>query len=136
LGKWRRAKANNYLTPIGRITNSYARGGNVSAGFGYYPGRGFFSANYHFDKRRYGIPFDPTNPDAEAVYLTPRRHSIQFNGGFRELKSFIENAKFPFSTPTTHTQRLMRKPTPSTPLFNKSTIFRGTFDQQKRGRDG
>ncbi|HEX6189435.1 MAG TPA: TonB-dependent receptor [Pyrinomonadaceae bacterium] len=128
-------KANDYLTPLGRITNSYARGGNFSTGLGFYPGRGFFSANYHFDKRRYGIPFNQADPDAEAVYLTPRRHSIQFNGGFRDLKSFIENAKFSIQyTDYTHSEVDAETGAVNTTFSNKSTIFRGTFDQQKRGR--
>ncbi|PYV08944.1 MAG: hypothetical protein DMG07_24360, partial [Acidobacteria bacterium] len=52
-------RAGDYDTPIGRIPNSYTRDGNGSGGVGYYPGRSFLSIDYSFNKRRYGIPFDP-----------------------------------------------------------------------------
>lgn len=128
-------KSNDYDTPLGRITNSYARGGNLTAGFGYYPGRKFFSVNYHYDKRRYGIPFDPSDPDAEIVYLTPRRSSIQFNGGFRDAKSFIEGARFSVQyNDYTHAEVDGETGSVNTRFINKTTIFRGSFDQQPRGR--
>ena len=73
-------RAGDYDTPIGRITNSYSRAGNGSGGLGYYPKHGSFSLDYAFDKREYGIPFNPDEPDAEVVFLNPRRHSIRLNG--------------------------------------------------------
>lgn len=128
-------RSNDYNTPIGRITNSYARGGNVTMGVGYYPGRGFFSANYHFDKRRYGIPFDPADPAAEVVYLKPRRHSFQLNGGFRDSKSLLQAARFSVQyTDYTHSEVDAETGDVNTTFFNKTTIFRGSFDQQRRGR--
>src|SRR5688572_12745266 len=52
-------RSGDYSTPIGRVRNSFSREENASAGFGYYPAKGFLSFNYNFDKRRYGIPYDP-----------------------------------------------------------------------------
>lgn len=128
-------KANDYNTPAGRITNSYARGGNFTSGVGFFPGRGFFSASYHFDQRRYGVPFNPTDPDAEVVYLNPRRHSIQFNGGFREARSFIQGARFSVQyNDYRHSEVDAETDEVNTRFINKSTTFRGTFDQQRRGR--
>jgi len=65
-------RAGDYDTPIGRITNSYSRAGNGSGGLGYYPKGGFLSADYAFDKRHYGIPFDPAEQEPEVVFLNPR----------------------------------------------------------------
>src|SRR5688572_12594720 len=77
-------RSGDYSTPIGRVRNSFSREENASAGFGYYPAKGFLSFNYNFDKRRYGIPYDPAEEDPEVVFLNPRRHSFEFKGGFRE----------------------------------------------------
>ena len=54
-------RSGDYSTPIGRVRNSFSREENASAGFGYYPAKGFLSFNYNFDKRRYGIPYDPAD---------------------------------------------------------------------------
>jgi iron complex outermembrane receptor protein len=128
-------KANNYKTPIGTIPNSYARDGNVATGVGYYPGKGFFSFNYHFDKRRYGIPFDVTEEDPEIVYSNPRRHGLQFNGGFRDAHSFIEGANFSFQyNDYKHSEINVLDGVVNTTFKNKTSTYRGTLDQQRRGR--
>ena len=67
----------DYNTPIGHVPNSFTRESSAAAGFGYYPTKGFFSFNYNFDKKRYGIPFDPNEEDPEIVELNPRRHSVR-----------------------------------------------------------
>lgn len=128
-------KSNDYKTPIGTIPNSYQRDGNFTSGLGYYPGKGFFSFNYHFDKRRYGIPFDPNEVDPEIVYLNPRRHSFQFNGGVREMNSFIEGARFSVQYSDYKHQEINALTSEVNTTFNnKNTIFRGMFDQQLRGK--
>jgi iron complex outermembrane receptor protein len=128
-------KSNDYKTPIGTIPNSYQRDGNFTTGLGYYPGKGFFSFNYHFDKRRYGIPFDPNEADPEIVFLNPRRHSFQFNGGFRDMHSFIEGARFSVQYSDYKHGEVNALTNEVNTLFkNKTTIFRGMFDQQRRGK--
>jgi iron complex outermembrane receptor protein len=84
----------DYETPIGQIQNSFSRGGSFAAGGGYYPTNKFLSVTYDFDGRRYGIPVDPENTEAEILELNPRRHSIQFRAGFRESKSFLSGGTF------------------------------------------
>ncbi len=85
-------KANDYHTPLGTVLNSYARGGNVSGGAGWFPRKGWLAFGYSFDRRRHGIPVEPDEVDFE--YLNERRHSFEVKGGLRNLNSFIESGDF------------------------------------------
>ncbi len=128
-------RAGDYDTPIGRITNSYTRGGDGTVGFGYYPGKEFFSLDYTFDKRRYGIPFDPAEEDPEIVYLNPRRHSLRFNGGLRDLDSFINGAQFSLQYNDYQHQEINSvEDVINTQFNNKTFSYRGTFDERRTGR--
>lgn len=128
-------KSNDYNTPLGRIVNSYSREGNFTGGLGYYPGKGFFSANYQFDKRRYGIPVNSAESDPEVVFLNPRRNSIQFNGGYKDMKSFIESARFSFQyNDYRHAETNAETNVINTAFSNKTFNYRGNFDQRKEGR--
>ena len=88
-------KTNDYRTPIGTVLNSYARGGNVSGGAGWFPRKGWLSFTYAYDRRRYGIPVKPDAIDFE--HLKMRRHSYEVKGGLRELGCFIEGGDFAVS---------------------------------------
>ncbi|MEK6325444.1 MAG: TonB-dependent receptor [Acidobacteriota bacterium] len=128
-------RAGDYNTPIGRIPNSYTREGAGSGGFGYYPGKSFFSFDYSFDKRRYGIPFDPSESDPEIVLLNPRRHSIRFNGGVRDLDSFVNSAQFSLQyNDYMHQEIGAIENVVNTEFKNKSFSYRGVFDERKTGR--
>lgn len=128
-------RAGDYDTPIGPIRNSFSREGNVSLGIGYYPQKKFFSFNYQFDKRRYGIPIDPSEEDPEIVNLNPRRQSLQFNGGFREAKSFVEAGNFSVQyNDYKHSEIDSLTNEVGTSFTNKSLLYRGMFEQRKDGR--
>ncbi len=128
-------RAGDYTTPIGQVRNSFTREGNVSVGIGYYPQKGFFSVNYQFDKRRYGIPIDPAEEDQEIVNLNPRRHSFQFNGGFKEARSLVEAGNFSVQyNDYTHSEINSVTNEIGTLFINKTTLFRGMFEQRKNGR--
>jgi iron complex outermembrane receptor protein len=128
-------RAGDYSTPIGPIRNSFTREGNLSAGLGYYPQKGFLSFNYQFDKRRYGIPVDPAEEDPEIVNLNPRRHSFQLNGGFREVQSFVEAANFSVQyNDYQHAEINSITNEIGTQFINKTSLYRGMFEQRKRGR--
>ena len=75
-------------------TNSYARDGQRSGGFGYFPTRGFVSFDYVYDNAGTGYLSIRPKKMAEIVYLNPRRHSVRFNAGLRDLGSFINGAQF------------------------------------------
>ena len=128
-------RSGDYSTPLGRVRNSFSREGNFSSGFGYYPSKGFFSFNYAFDKRRYGIPFDPEEADPEIVNLNPRRHSLEFRGGFRESGSFLQAGTFSAQyNDYTHAEIESLTGEVGTAFKNKTFLYQGVFDQQKRGR--
>ncbi|MFY9610519.1 MAG: TonB-dependent receptor [Blastocatellia bacterium] len=128
-------RAGDYDTPIGRITNSYTREGAGSGGFGYFPEKSFFSIDYSFDRRRYGIPFDPSEVDPEIVLLDPRRHNVHFSGGFRQLDSFITDVQFSAQyTDYKHDEINAVEDIVNTTFKNKTFTYRGVFDERKTGR--
>ncbi len=50
-------RTGDYNTPLGRVPNSKTRSLYGLGGFGWYGDKGFFSASYSHDARRYGVPF-------------------------------------------------------------------------------
>jgi iron complex outermembrane receptor protein len=128
-------RSSDYTTPIGTVPNSFSRERNVAAGFGYYPDSGFFSFNYTFDQRRYGIPFDPNAVDPEVVFLNPRRHSFEFKGGFRGSKSFLEAGTFSAQyNDYAHAETDLLTGEIGTAFKNKSLVYQAVFDQRKKGK--
>lgn len=128
-------RAGDYDTPFGRVPNSYTRQAAGSGGFGYYPGKQFFSLDYTFDRTRYGIPFDSSEEAPEIVFLNPRRNSVRFNGGFRDLQSFINSAQFSFQyNDYKHQEINSVEDIVNTEFMNKTFNYRGVFDERKSGR--
>ena len=125
----------DYNTPLRRIANSFSRERSASAGAGYYPEKGFFSFNYNWNQRRYGIPYDPDEVDPEIVFLNPRRHSYEFKGGFRDRKSFLHAGNFSVQyNDYTHAEINSQTREVNTAFKNKTLVFQGIFDQQKSGK--
>lgn len=128
-------RSGDYKTPLGVVENSFSREGSAAAGVGYYPTKGFFSVNYNFNKRRYGIPFDPSDSEAEIVELTPRRHSIEFRGGFRDVDSFVNAGTFSVQYNNyKHAEIESETGEIGTQFKNNTFLYQGTFDQRKHGR--
>lgn len=128
-------RTGNYNTPLGEIQNSFSRESNLGAGLGYYSKKGFFNFNYTFDKRRYGIPFDPNEEDPEIVELNPRRHSFEFKGGFRESQSFIEAGTFSVQYNNyKHAEINSLTGDIGTAFKNNTFLYQGVFDQRRHGK--
>ena len=127
-------RSGDYDTPIGKVQNSFSREVSAAAGFGYYPDKAFFSFNYNFNKRRYGIPFDPNEADPEIVELNPRRHSVELRGGFRENPSFFQAGTFSVQYNNyTHAEIQSQTGEIGTQFKNNSVSYQGLFDQRKIG---
>jgi iron complex outermembrane recepter protein len=127
-------RAGDYETPLGRVTNSYTRYGDGSGGFGYF-GKGWFSADFSYDNRKYGIPFDTSEEAPEVVFLTPRRTSVQAKGGYRDLDSFISAGQFSFAYNNyKHDEVEADTGEIGTAFRNNTYLYRGVFDQRRAGR--
>ncbi|HVF22844.1 MAG TPA: TonB-dependent receptor, partial [Pyrinomonadaceae bacterium] len=127
-------RSGDYDTPIGEVRNSFSREISAAAGFGFYPEKAFFSFNYNFNKRRYGIPFDPNEPDPEIVELNPRRHSIEVRGGFRENPWFFQAGTFSIQYNNyTHAEIQSLTGELGTQFKNNTITYQGIFDQRKLG---
>jgi len=128
-------RSSDYDTPIGRVENSFSREVSSAAGFGFYPKKAFFSFNYNFNKRRYGIPVDPNEVDPEIVELNPRRHSIELRGGFRETGTFIDAGTFSVQYNNyRHAEINSITGEIGTGFKNNTVLYQGLFDQRKTGR--
>ena len=127
-------RSGDYDSPLGEVENSFSREVSAAAGFGYYPDKAFFSVNYNFNKRRYGIPFDPNEADPEIVELNPRRHSIEVRGGFRENPSFFQAGTFSVQYNNyRHAEIESLTGELGTQFENDSVVYQGIFDQRKFG---
>jgi iron complex outermembrane receptor protein len=128
-------RSRDYDTPIGRVENSFSREVSSAAGFGFYQKKAFFSFNYNFNKRRYGIPVDPNEADPEIVELNPRRHSIELRGGFRETGTFIDAGTFSIQYNNyRHAEINSITGEIGTSFKNNTFLYQGLFDQRKTGR--
>src|SRR5262245_700669 len=127
-------RAGDYKTPLGRVTNSFTHDGNGSGGFGYF-GKGWFSADFNYDNRKYGVPFDHSEEQPEVVYLTPRRAGLQLKGGYRDLNSFLSSGNFSFGYNNyKHDEVEAYTGEVGTSFRNNSYLYRGVFDERRTGR--
>jgi iron complex outermembrane receptor protein len=134
-------RTSDYNSPLGRVVNSRTRSGEISGGGGYYANKGFFTANYGYEKRRYGVPFaalfegggvvDPA-VELEEISINMRRHNVRLTGGVRNLDSFINAFKMTFDYSNYQHQELEGE-TVGTTFNNKQFAYRGVFEQQRRG---
>jgi iron complex outermembrane receptor protein len=127
-------RSGDYNTPPGRVTNSFTRDGNGSGGFGYF-GKGWFSADFNYDNRKYGVPFDTNEEDPEAVFLTPRRASFQAKAGFRDLDTFIGSGNFSFGYNNyRHDEVESATEEIGTAFRNDTYLYRGVFEERRTNR--
>ena len=129
----------DYTAPkIGQIVNSASTNGGGTGGLGYFGDKGFFSANYGYDQRRYGIPFAGLfegEPDAQ-IDLKMRRHAFGFNGGRKELNGFLESIRVSLNYSDYNHKELEiadGEETLGTNFDNKLLVYRGVFEQKRHG---
>ncbi|MBA3320708.1 MAG: TonB-dependent receptor [Pyrinomonadaceae bacterium] len=143
-------RTGDYDTPLGPVPNSKTRSAGGLGGFGYYADKGFFSASYGYDNRRYGVPFAATFEGGEVegtnvgalqdgnkgegqIDLAMRRHDLRFNGGFRNLGAFVDAFRLSLSY-SDYQHRELEGDVTGTTFNNQQFIYRGVFDQRKSGR--
>lgn len=125
-------RAGDYDTPIGRVSNSFTTDKAGSGGVGYYPGKQFFTVDYSYDSKRYGIPFNPALEDPEIVLLNPRRHSVRATGGLHDLASPITGVQFSLQyNDYKHQEIAALENIVNTEFLNKTFTYRAVFDQRK-----
>jgi iron complex outermembrane receptor protein len=123
-------RTGDYHSPIGEVPNSHSRLANSSAGFGRYAEKTFFNFAYGYENARYGVP--PVGD--EVVDLALRRHNLRFNGGFRNLASFVNSFRLTLDYSDYHHEEIPEDEPPETLFDNDVFSYRGVFQQRQRGR--
>ncbi|HEV3468052.1 MAG TPA: TonB-dependent receptor [Pyrinomonadaceae bacterium] len=149
-------RTGDYDTPAGRVPNSETKNLFGLGGFGWYGDKGFASVTYSHDRRRYGVPFAAQfeggeeeeaaaavfsgglfaplqEEEEEQIDLKMRRHDLQFNGGFRNLGSFLDSFRLTLDYSDYRHQELEGEEVGTT-FNNKQFVYRGVFGQRKTGR--
>jgi len=146
-------RTGDYQTPAGSIPNSKTRVANGEGGFGYFGDKGFVSASYNYDNRRYGIPFASLFEAEEAAAATAelsapqqivdeeeaqidldmRRKNVRVSGGFRNVDSFISDLRLTLDF-TDYQHRELEGANVGTVFDNNVISYRTQFDQRKYGR--
>ncbi len=142
------SRTGDFETPLGRIPNSSTRSNSGSFGTGYYGEKAFFGGSYAFDLRRYGVPFaalfeghgekpkEGELPDVdEDIDLRLRRHTVKFNGGFRDLTGpFVRDVKYSVDYTNYRHKEIEAEDgvdEVGTIFDNKIFSYRSVFEQQK-----
>jgi iron complex outermembrane receptor protein len=148
-GKAGGQRNSDFKSPLGKIPNSAGRSNTYSAGLGYYGDKGFFGGTYNYDVRRYGIPFaalfeakkkkegiDGGIPVIdEDIDIRMRRHNLRFNGGFRNINSFVNEMRFYVDYTDYRHKEIEIDETGDediATIFNNKTYgYRGIFEQKR-----
>jgi iron complex outermembrane recepter protein len=115
---------------FGRNENSFTRSAGGNAGGGYFKNKFFATANYRYYQSRFGIPLDFREEDPELRSLKVKNNDYRFNGGFRDLNSFITGAKFTVNY-TDYKHEEIAGVDVGTTFRNKVLSYRGVFDQKR-----
>lgn len=122
----------SYHSPLGLVQNSQSNIRDASIGIGNYSEKLFFNFAYSFQNGDYGIPFDPSAEEG-PVTLPFRRHNARFNGGLKNLKTFVEQ----FQLSLNYSDWIHREKDAgevANEFFNKQFVYRGVFEQKPSGR--
>ncbi|HZI17391.1 MAG TPA: TonB-dependent receptor [Pyrinomonadaceae bacterium] len=85
-----------------------------------------------------GNLFGGTAPSAaedegEQIDLDMRRHNVQFNGGFRNLNSFVDSLRLTLDY-SDYQHRELEGEEVGTIFNNEQLVYRGVFEQRRTGR--
>jgi iron complex outermembrane recepter protein len=127
-------RTGDYHTPLGVVPNSSARSKYGSVGGGYFDDKGFFTTTFNYDTRRYGIPYagfieSGGVSNDEEIDIRARTYNVKFNGGFRDVDSFVTSGKFTVNFNKYRHEELVGEEVGTT-FFNKTISYRGTFEQK------
>ncbi len=130
--------AGDYSSALGRVPNSASRSASGTFGAGFYDKKTYFSTTFNFDQRRYGIPFAALIESGgasndEEIDIRPRSYNLKFNGGFRDINSFITSGKFTFNI-SRYKHDELEGETVGTTLSNNTYSYRGLFEQKAFGK--
>ncbi len=130
-------RASDYKTPLDFVPNSKSRSGSGSIGAGYYDTKAYFTGNYSYDKRRYGIPFagffESGGEENEDIDVNMRSFNVRLNGGFRDVDALITGGKFSINYNKYRHQEL-EDSTINTTFNNQTLSYRTVFEQKKADR--
>lgn len=126
-------RSGDYKTPLGVTPNSGQRSYDVSGGAGYYGKKGFLNAGYSYNSNRYGVPFDPKDPNAEQATLDPRRSNVRVNAGLHDVAAGFDHIHLSFDY-TDYKHRELVFDIPETSFFNKTLSYRAVAEQKHLGR--
>lgn len=121
----------------GKVDHTFTRYGAGSGGVGYFGPKAFASFVFNYYQTRYGIPIDPGEIPAKERSINLHRHDFRFNGGFRELDSFVESVKFSFDFSNLNQKEFEHElgtpvvPDPAIVFDNKVYSYRAIFTQRK-----
>ena len=117
---------------FGKVANSFTNNTTGSVGFGYFPGKTFFTTDYSYYNSNYGIPLDIFDPNPEDRALRVWRSDLKFNFGYNPSESFLSGAKFTVDLSNYRHQELSDEVVGTTFRNNVDSV-RGMFEQRKHG---
>ncbi|HEY0429832.1 MAG TPA: TonB-dependent receptor [Pyrinomonadaceae bacterium] len=118
---------------FGKVRNTFTRSADGTGGLGFYDKKFFANGTYSFYQSRYGIPFDFHDPGSELRSLRVWRGDFRFNGGFRDLDSFVTGVKVTLDASNYRHQELADGEVGTT-FRNRVSSYRTIFDQKKYGK--
>ncbi len=130
--------ARDYHSALGIVPNSASRSTSGTFGAGFYDDKAFFTTTLNIDRRRYGIPFagfieSGGASNDENIDIRPRSYNLKFNGGFRDINSFITSGKFTFNYNNYRHDELEEEEVGTT-FRNKTASYRAMFEQKAYGK--
>lgn len=126
-------RTRDYNTPLGFVPNSAANSKSGSFGAGYYDEKGWLTGNYSYDRRRYGIPYagfvESGGAENEDIDINMRAYNVKFNGGFRDVGSFVTGGRFTFNYNKYRHQEIEDEVV-NTTFDNQTFSYRAMFEQK------